>query len=67
MINKEYIFGQEHDAYMEDFSGVVLDAVKKVIGLADKHNVDRDSAMEHFATVLKTIQEVSTFQDWSDE
>lgn len=67
MVNKEYIDGQEHEAYMEDFSGIMLGAVKKVIGLADKHNVDRDSAMEHFATVFKTMQEVSTFQNWSDE
>ncbi len=67
MINKEYISGQEHDAYMEDFFGIVLGVVKKVIGLADKRNVDRDNAMEHFATVLKTMQEVSAFQNWSDE
>ena len=67
MINKEYIAGQEHDAYMEDFSGIVLGAVKKVIGLADKYNVDRDNAMEHFATVFKTMQEVSTFQNRSEE
>jgi hypothetical protein len=67
MMNKEYIFGQELDGYMEDFSGVVLSAVKKVIGLADKHNVDRDSAMEHFAAVFKMMQEASTFQNWSDE
>lgn len=67
MINKEYISGREHEAYMEDFSGIVLGTVKKVIGLADKHNVDRDNAMEHFATVFKTMQEVATFQDWSEE
>lgn len=60
------IVGAERDAYMEDFTGIVLSTVRQVIGLADKFNVDRDNALEHFAAIFKTMQEVFTFQNWME-
>lgn len=44
----EYLNEQEHAAYMNDFSEVVNTVIEKVIAIADKHNVDRDNAMQHF-------------------
>ena len=66
MINKEYISVQERDAYMEDFTDIILSTVKQVIGLANKFNVDRDDALEHFAVIFKAMQETCTFRNWRE-
>lgn len=63
MAEHEYLVGEERDVYMEDFSSLVLATVRGVVDLADRYNVDRDNAMEHFATLFKAMQEVSTFQN----
>lgn len=60
----EELTGAEHDAYIDDISGVVTDLIGKVISVADKHNVDRDNAMEHFSTLLSGMVAISTFQNW---
>ena len=57
MINKEYISGQEIEAYTEEFTSIMLSTVKQLIGLADKHNVDRDNTLEYFAVIFKEMQE----------
>lgn len=67
MAEHEYIVGAERDAYMDNFSSLVLTTVNGVIALADRFNVDRDNAMEHFATTFKTMQEISTFQTFGNE
>lgn len=61
-----YLNDEEHAAYMEDFSVVVNGVIDKVIGIADKHNVDRDNAIQHFATIFKAMTEISTFQNWGE-
>ncbi len=67
MAKQEYIAGAERDAYMKEFMSIVLTTVDGVIKLADRHNIDRDNAIEHFATIFKTMQEVSTFQSFGKE
>lgn len=63
----DYLNGKEHEAYMNDFTPLMLETVSKVIALADKHNVDRDNAVEHFAAILKTMQEIATYTDYQRE
>ena len=60
----EYLSGEEERAYREDIQALMLSTVSDVVAIADRHNVDRDNAMEHFATVLKTMQEISTFSEF---
>ena len=67
MAEHEYLVGEERDVYMEDFSSLVLATVHGVVDLADRYNIDRDNAMEHFATLFKAMQEVSTFQNFGNE
>lgn len=60
----EFLTGKEHDAYISDISEVVNNLIDKIIGVADKHNVDRDNAMQHFSQLFGAMVEISTFQHW---
>jgi len=60
----EYLNGEEERLYREDIQALLLSTVSDVVAIADRHNVDRDNAMEHFATVFKTMQEISTFSEF---
>ncbi len=61
-----YLNDEEHAAYIKDFTGVVKGVIEKIIFIADKHSIDRDSAVQHFATFFKAMTEVSTFQNWDN-
>ena len=63
---EQYLNDKEHAAYMEDFTQVVNDTINRVIFIADKHNIDRDNAIQHFATIFKIMTEISTFQNWGE-
>lgn len=64
--NQEYLSGKEHDDYINDISSVMNDLIGKVIFIADKHNVDRDNAMQHFSQLLSAMVEISTFQNFGE-
>lgn len=66
VISGQYLNDEEHTAYMEDFTQVVNDTINRVIFIADKHNIDRDNAIQHFATIFKIMTEISTFQNWGE-
>lgn len=57
---------KENDIYTKEMSEVLNRVIADVIDFADAHNVDRDNAVQHFATILKTMSEISTFQHWGD-
>lgn len=63
-MEQEFLTGEERDDYMEDISGVMCDLIAKVVAVADKHNVDRDNAMQHFSQLLSATVSISTFQDF---
>ena len=46
--NQEFLTGKEHEDYMDEISSVMTDLTGKVLFIADKHNVDRNNAMQHF-------------------
>lgn len=58
--------GKERDDYMEDFTEIVNGVIEKVIAVADKHNVDRDNAMQHFSTIFSAIVQISTFEHFGE-
>lgn len=64
--NQEYLSGKEHDGYINDISSVMNDLIGKVIFIADKHNVDRDNAMQHFSQLLSAMVQVSTFEHFGE-
>lgn len=63
---EQYLNDKEHAAYMEDFAPVVNDLIDKLVAIADKHNVDRDNAIQHFSVIFGTTAEISTFQGWGE-
>ena len=65
-MEQEFLTGEGHDAYMDDISGVVTGTIEKVLFIADKHNVDRDNAMEHFSQLLGAMVQISTFQHFGE-
>ena len=60
----EFLTGKEYDDYIEDFNDVMKDVIKKVITIADKHNVDRDNAMQHFSAIFSMTVQISTFENF---
>lgn len=58
----------ERDAVIDDmhkiYSMVLTDVVNQLIALADKHNVERDNVIKHFAAVFSKMAELGTFVNW---
>lgn len=53
--------------YLEDLAEAIRATLEKMVDVADKHNVDRNKAMQHFATVFSAIVKTSTFEDYKTE
>lgn len=60
----------ERDAVVDDmnktYSRVLTTVVNQLIALADKHNVERDNVIKHFAAVFSKMAECGTFANWGD-
>lgn len=63
-MEREQLSDKEHAAWVKEFAEIVAVSVDKVIALADKYNVDRDNAMDYFATNVATMTEISTFKNY---
>lgn len=63
-MEREELSEKEHAAWVKEFAEIVAVSVDKVIALADKYNVDRDNAMDYFATTVSTMTEISTFKNY---
>lgn len=63
-MEREQLSEKEHAAWVKEFAEIVAGSVDKVIALADKYNVDRDNAMDYFATNVATMTEISTFKNY---
>ena len=63
-MEREELSDKEHAAWVKEFAEIVAGSVDKVIALADKYNVDRDNAMDYFATNVATMTEISTFKNY---
>ena len=48
----------------EDFNAVVIDAINKLIEMADNHNVERDKLIRYFAFVFSKMANVITFETY---
>lgn len=65
-MEQEFLSEQEHAAYIDDFSEIVSGIIEKVVAIADKHNVDRDNAMQHFSTIFSAMVKISTFEHYGE-
>lgn len=65
-MEQEYLNDKEHEGYTNDISSVVTDLIGKVIFIADKYNVDRDNAMQHFSQLLSAMVQISTFEHFGE-
>lgn len=63
-MEQEQLSEQEYAAWVKEFAEIVASSVDKVIALADKYNVDRDNAMDYYATNVATMAEISTFKNY---
>ncbi len=61
---QEYLDKTEYNAFVNELSEVITRTVRDTVSLADKHNVDRDNAVEHFASVFSAMQQISTFKEF---
>lgn len=50
--------------YLEDLAEVIRSTIGRMANVADKHNVDRDNVMQHFATVFSAMVKTSTFEEY---
>jgi len=68
MAEKQYplLTGKEHDDYVNDISGVMTGLIGNVISVADKYNVDRNNAMEHFSQLFSAMVQISTFEHFGE-
>lgn len=57
----------EHNAVVEDISKIFPMVIQQLVTLADKHNVDRDDLIKHFAALFSNIAEISTFANWKED
>lgn len=60
----EILFGKDRDAFISDTATITTDLLHKLVKMADKHNVDRDNAVQYFASMFKTMAEISTFENY---
>ncbi len=57
---------QERAAYTNEISDVIVNVVNKVIRIADKYSVDRDSAMQYFSMLFSVMVETGTFEHFGE-
>lgn len=49
-------------AEFDDLNEIIKNTLNSLIGVADKHNIDRDSFIKYFSAVFGTMAEVSKFE-----
>lgn len=64
-MKQEYMDAEEFGEYDKDIANVMAALVVKMVTVADKHDVDRDSAIQHFARVFSAAANVCTFAKYS--
>lgn len=53
---------------LEEFNAVISGMlIPKLIQIADKYNIDRDSMIKFTADLLTAMSELATFEGWGDE
>ena len=55
------------DREIEEFSEIVAETIDRLITYADRHDLDRDGAVQSFATVFFELSACGTFEHYGEE
>lgn len=55
---------KEANAWASEMSRIVCGTIHELLAAADKHNIDRDSAVEYFSDLFSTMASVTTFEHY---
>ena len=58
---------KEADAWAQEMVRIVTGTIHEVVSAADRHNIDRDSAVQYFSDLFSVMASVSTFQHFQKE
>lgn len=65
-VRKE-LTGKERKAFDADVAKVIGIVIDTMVKLADKYNVNRDSALRYFAELIDAVSELSTVEHWGED
>lgn len=64
----EYRVSGLGEPVLTEFSKVISHMlIPKLIQIADKYNIDRDSMIKYTADMLTAMSEVATFESWGEK
>ena len=58
---------EEAAVWTEEMQRIIVGLVCDLVKTADKHNIDRDSAVQYFSELFSLISEISTFVNFQKE
>ena len=67
MAENKYLSEQEQTEYLKDILRFVNHVLANLYIIADSHNIDRDNAIEHFATIISNLSDIATFKDYKEQ
>lgn len=53
---------KEADAWGSEMARIITGTIHELLSAADRHNIDRDSAVQHFSALFSTMADVATFE-----
>lgn len=53
---------KEANAWASEMTRIVVGTIHELITAADKHNIDRDSAVQYFSDLFSVMGNVATFE-----
>lgn len=57
---------KEADAWTAEMIRITTGTIHELISAADKHNIDRDSAVQYFSDLFSIMSSVSTFEHFEE-
>lgn len=55
---------KEANAWASEMTRIVVGTIHELITAADKHNIDRDSAVQYFPDLFSVMGNVATFEHY---
>lgn len=53
---------KEADAWAKEMVRIVTGTIHELVSAADRHNIDRDSAVQYFSDLFSVMASVATFE-----
>lgn len=57
---------EEAGAWSNEMARIVTGTIRELVKAADKHNIDRDSAVAYFSDLFAVMKDVSTFAHFEE-